>query len=282
MNDIKNHIIKNKYKVDSLIGSGNFSNIYSGINIKNNNKIAIKIESNNNMLKVLKNEVKILNYLQSNHCKNIPILYWYGNYLNYKCVTMNLFEYTLKDIMYNDISIHNINNCIVKLINIINNIHDFYVVHRDIKPENIMFKNNDIFFIDFGLSTFYINEESNHYPNTSTNHIIGSPNYISHHIHEGNSYSRRDDLISIGYIYIEMVYKTLPWKNLKSFDDENYNHTHILNKNNQIKKHKKSLENLSQYLSDNKRMYDFIEYLCNLDYKTKPSYNYLIHNISNN
>jgi hypothetical protein len=39
--------------------------------------------------------------------------------------------------------------------------------------------------------------------------------YISTHIHEGNVYSRRDDIISILYVIIYLLKGRLPWCGLK-------------------------------------------------------------------
>ena len=90
----------------------------------------------------------------------------------------------------------------LKMLSIIEEIHNLFVVHRDIKPQHFMIKNNNLYLIDFGISTFYVDENQKLKPNNKTENMIGSPNYTSYYIHEGNTYSRRDDMISLGYTYI--------------------------------------------------------------------------------
>jgi hypothetical protein len=50
-----------------------------------------------------------------------------------------------------------------------------------------------------------------HVDNTSDRSIVGTVRYISKHIHEGNVYSRRDDIISIMYVAIYLAKGSLPW-----------------------------------------------------------------------
>jgi serine/threonine protein kinase len=66
-----------------------------------------------------------------------------------------------------------------------------------------MIKNGEIYLIDFGLSTFYLDEDGEPIEDysDSVGTMIGTLKYASLNIHEGHRYSRRDDLISLAYIY---------------------------------------------------------------------------------
>ena len=57
-----NKIIGQKYKLVEQIGEGNFGLVFKGINIKNNELVAVKIEDNTADKKVLNNEAKILKH----------------------------------------------------------------------------------------------------------------------------------------------------------------------------------------------------------------------------
>ena len=280
MTELINHNIKNKYKVLNLIGKGNFSEILQCLNINNNIMIAMKIEPSNTLYKTLTNEAKILGYLQDNKCKYIPTLFWYGKYLNYNCMAISYYDYSFTEhIQKNVLTIKEINSYIIQIISILSDIHNNFVIHRDIKPDNFMFKNNKIYVIDFGLSTYYINEHEQHITNETHTNILGSPNYISYNIHNGNTYSRRDDLISIMYMYIELVYKNLPWTNIRNQSHIEFNHLHILNPSNIERQQSKSIDNINK-LIDNEYLYDIFNYLYNLSFSDKPIYEYLIDKIS--
>jgi surface protein len=193
-------LINNKYKILEKIGNGKFGIVYKGLNIKTNEYIAIKTETKNSNIRILKNETAILKYLYDHGSRCSPIVYWYGvdsqnTYLIMSFYNISLFDYAIQ----NTINIDKMNKIIVVAIDILETIHEQFVIHRDIKPQNFMLHNDQIFLIDFGFSTFYINENKKHQTNLISNNIIGTPKYISINIHDGNTPSRRDDLISLGY-----------------------------------------------------------------------------------
>ena len=83
--------------------------------------------------------------------------------------------------------------------------------HEDHQDDETLKKVN---IIDFGLSRIYI-KDGTHIPNKQNSSIVGTMRYISTHIHEGNVYSRRDDIISILYVIIYLLKGKLPWCGLK-------------------------------------------------------------------
>jgi serine/threonine protein kinase len=114
----------------------------------------------------------------------------------------------------------------ISIVEIIEKIHEKGVIHRDIKPENFMIAQaqaqlhdhnpvKKLHIIDFGLSRIYIKDGA-HIPNKPNSSIVGTMRYISTYIHEGNVYSRRDDIISILYVIIYLLKGRLPWCGLKT------------------------------------------------------------------
>ena len=250
-------IINNKYIIEENIGKGQFGSVYKGHHKKTRELIAIKIELSNSPIKLLKNETTILNYLRNSGCRNIPLVHWFGLFSNNTCLIMSLYDYSLYDfIIKKEMSINQIQYIILNCIDIIENIHNFFVLHRDIKPQNFMIKNNEIFIIDFGFSTFYIGDDKKHLPMKNvdkqyTEHsaIIGTPKYVSPNIHNGITPSRRDDLISIGYIIIYLLNKTLAWDILPDFENNhNYDIINILHPKNIYIKELKTIENIEKML----------------------------------
>ena len=123
----------------------------------------------------------------------------------------------------------------ITMVEVIEKIHEKSVIHRDIKPENFMIAQSQtqtqtqtqthtqtqdyeptkkLHIIDFGLSRIYMKDGA-HIPNKPNSSIVGTMRYISTHIHEGNVYSRRDDIISILYVIIYLLKGRLPWCGLK-------------------------------------------------------------------
>jgi serine/threonine protein kinase len=196
--------------------------------------VAIKIETlQQHSIKILKHEATILNYLFKNKCDNIPLVYWFGKYENMTSLIMPYYNVTLEKyakILYEkSITLSNSHETLKyienkyelllnKCLNILSSIHNAYVVHRDIKPQNFMIKNDNIVLIDFGMSTFFVDENKNHIlpSNTKKTNIMGTSRYISVNVHNGEEYTRRDDIISLGYTFLYLYTRSLPWDELKS------------------------------------------------------------------
>ena len=211
-------IINNRYTIEKFIGKGHFGVVYKGQSISNAFSVAIKYDHNN--VGIVKHEAKMLNYLQEKNMKKIPLVYWFGvcfepfHKKNLPCLIMPFYDCSLTTYMKNnEITKKNLSALMIFILKILENIHTRYVIHRDIKPDNFMIKGGDVFLIDFGFSTFYVNDKFEHTPLLVNKNIVGTPLYISHNTHCGITPSRRDDLISLGYLYLKMLMGYLEWEN---------------------------------------------------------------------
>lgn len=272
-------MIINNYKVISKIGSGNFGSIYKGSHKRTNKTVAIKCEPTNSQIKLLKNESYILKYLYDKGCRSIPLVHWYGLYNNNLCLVMPYYECTLTQYLHNDTFKKNkLDKIFVNLIGLFQTIHTNMVIHRDIKPDNFMIRDGNIYLIDFGFSTFYIQEDGFHSENKTSEYLTGTPKYISYNIHCGDSPSRRDDLISLGYVYLYMLMKELPWDILPSHNKEdNREPNHIEFSRNKLIRECKSIENietLKGIIGDEITL--FFGYCYYLKYEDLPNYDALI------
>ena len=95
-------------------------------------------------------------------------------------------------------------------------IHLQGIIHRDFKPDNLMFglgeESSMLHLIDFGLSSSVINKsDGEHISPSACNSLVGTCRYMSINSHKGLSQSRRDDMISIGYVIINLFKGSLPW-----------------------------------------------------------------------
>lgn len=266
-------LVHDKYICKKLIGNGKFGQIYLGIDQTNNKDVAIKLESKDNSYITLKNEATILKYLHDNRCCYIPLLYWFGNFQDKFCIVLSKYDCSLYEYaINNEISENLKNDLMLKMITIIEDIHKNYVVHRDIKPHHFMIKNTHLYLIDFGISTFYINDDRKIKPNKPIEYIIGSPNYVSYFLHEGNTYSRRDDMISLGYIYIFLHCKELPWEKI-NIEDTIHQEFEIKHEKNKIRKKLKSLNEIHNVVNKiNTNIVTYFSFCYYLEYYDEPNY----------
>lgn len=194
--------IGNYVLTNHILAKGSFGTIYSGHHYKSGEHVAIKTELHENTS--LRHETRILQYLYSKGVRKISPIYWYGKYNIYQVLILPFYSCNLETYYKKKtISSSQINAIMIKCLDICQQIHCHYIVHRDIKPANFMIKNGDIYLIDFGLSTFYLDEDGEPIEDysDSVGTMIGTLKYASLNIHEGHRYSRRDDLISLAYIY---------------------------------------------------------------------------------
>jgi len=271
-------MIVNKYEIGEEIARGSFGCILKGTYVKNREPVAIKVEYGD--MQSLKHEVKIMNFLSMSGVKQIPSIYWYGIYNNHPCLIFTLYECSLFDYMKNKvITVEKMNVIMIKAIDIIGHIQKKMVLHRDIKPQNFMIKDGDIFLIDFGLATFYIDETGEHYPDKMSDSIIGTPKFVSIHVHHGHRYSRRDDMISLGYMYVYMILGSAPWLDIQGdFSGPLYSgplHSdpcHINYSINQILRYNKEYILFSKYTKDITCIDKYIQYMYALGYMDTPKY----------
>ena len=253
--------ILGKYTIDTVLGKGKFGQVYKGKRTKDQETVAIKIESSGEY-KILKHETTMLNYLHGHGVKQIPTVFWYGIFEKCPTLVMTYYQNSLEDYMkHKQISPEKLDTIMMLLLEILENVHTQYVIHRDIKPQNIMMKDGELFLIDFGLSTFYVDEDFNHVKlKLDKEYILGTPKYISYNIHDGQEPSRRDDLISLGYLYLNIMFGDLPWSNINCLSNINSSSNETNSPINQERKQLKSWKNVASMLgSSESKIYKYME-----------------------
>ncbi len=116
-----------------------------------------------------------------------------------------------------DLSLDQIINSFVKLLDTIAYCHEENIIHRDIKPDNIMCFNNDInnlILIDFGLS--FNQDEQNITP---TSEHLGNRFLYLPELQNGNKTDKRSDITQLCGILFFMLTKKYP-VNLQNEKDE--------------------------------------------------------------
>jgi serine/threonine protein kinase len=168
---------------------------------------------------------------------------------------------------------------LITMIEIIGRIHDAGVVHRDIKPENFMLSGGGggdkrLYIIDFGLSRFYMKGDK-HVVNTYDRSIVGTIRYISKHTHNGDVYSRRDDIISIIYVAIYLAKGKLPWMGLSLQKGDSRTKEELV--------YDKKVKTTSAELCEGipHLFQKLLDYSYSLEFDDKPDYSYMMRQCKN-
>ena len=246
MNEVTNHtpelLLQNKYKVIKLIGNGSYSQVYEGLHIVKNKKVAIKFDIENNELskRLLQNEISAYLHLLKHKLTHIANIKSFGiisnrSYIIMDCLYMDLEKFFRNNI--DKINVQTVNELLNNSFILINNMHKSGLVHRDIKPDNFLFnKNNELCIIDLGLSTSI-------YDIKLSNKIIGTPLFCSYNVHKPSyNYEKKDDIISVYFMFFYLIGVNLPWDNI-TITDTSIKNTIIYN----LKKH----SNFHAYYKEN-------------------------------
>ena len=300
-------VIRDIYLVKQWLGKGKFGVVHKAVDITDEQPVAIKTEKADAEYSSIKHEVRIMSYLFQHKFKELPKIHWYGvqsgfvdfsqtspqvgdekvtnfspqvgqspkdgrrpsrvdapkAHLPEKFTHLVMCYYEQNFDSLERISSDHIKQCI----RILKSIHELFVIHRDIKPQNFMLRGNKLYLIDYGLATFFMDEEGEHVPNKKQETITGTPKFVSYYNHIGNTLSRRDDVISLGYLFIYMLFgKTLPWSEPNSGNIGNALRITKM----------KSWENISIFTSDFSPIHEYMKYSYSLSYSDDPDYEFLL------
>jgi len=225
------------YSVHEYVGCGKFGQVYCGTHKATGEWVAIKQETTPT---ILKHETQVLYYLYRNRCTHIPWVYWYGTVHHKPTLIMTwMNQGSLRNGRYDKSRLIHYWR---ELLDALQYIHSVDIVHRDIKPDNCMIRDGMVYLVDFGLATTVPEED------VVTDHILGTPSYISLHIHDGHTPTKRDDLISLGYTFDDVLYNISLSERMVVADENNVGLVSIHHSQN-------------KRISDEKRKWPWNEYL---------------------
>ncbi|KAK8793068.1 hypothetical protein WA538_000744 [Blastocystis sp. DL] len=261
------------YRLGRKIGSGSFGDIYLGTDISTCEEVAIKLEPVDSKSPQLGFEYKV--YRQLKGGVGIPSVYYYGVEGNFNVMVMELLGPSLEDLFNycnRRFSLKTVCMIAQELILRLEYLHSKNYIHRDVKPDNFVIglgkKANIVHIIDLGLSKRYRNPLTKaHIPYREDKSLTGTPRYASLGNHLGMEQSRRDDLESLGYIFLYFLKGKLPWQGMKA-ETKKEKYAKIMEK-----KIEMSMAELCAGQPDEFKVY--LEYCRALRFEDCPNYDYL-------
>ena len=270
----ENELVFKKYKPITKIGQGAFGSIYSVVRLSDKNVFAMKIEKKSIKQKFLQNEAYNLINLEG---FGFPKLVTFGQNKNYNILIETLLGKSLEDIFIEkNVECKLWEVCLIglQLIDRLEWIHSKDLVYRDIRTSNILIGMDDpnvLYIIDFGLCKKYRSSKTGkHILLKNTGKFTGNYKFASPNVVVGKEASRRDDLISLGYLLIFLLKKKLPWTydfpDITRVSQETY--LEFINL-------KETNGNGELFVDIPDEMTKFIEYTRSLNFEDEPDYSYL-------
>ena len=264
-----------KFRLGRKIGSGSFGDIYVGSDITTDKEVAIKLESKNTKHPQLLYEAKIYKLLQGQPSKGIPSLQWYGVEGDYNVMVLDLLGPSLEDLFNycrRRFGLKTVLMIADQLLARIEYIHNKCFIHRDVKPDNFLIglssKAHLIHVIDFGLAKRYRDPRTfQHIPYREDKNLTGTARYASINTHIGIEQCRRDDLESLGFVFLYFLRGSLPWQGLRA-NTKKEKYEKIMEK--------KLVTSISQLCNGfPSEFVAYFEYCRSLRFEDKPDYMYL-------
>ncbi|KAH9954503.1 kinase-like protein [Lactifluus volemus] len=217
-------IVGNHFRVGKKIGEGSFGVVFEGVNLISNQPVAIKFEPRKSDAPQLRDEYR--SYRTLNGTLGVPQVHHFGQEGLHNVLAIDLLGPNLEDLFdmcSRKFSIKTVCMAAKQMVSRIQSVHDKSLIYRDIKPDNFLIgvpstKNaNIIHLIDFGMAKHYRDPKTKvHIPYRERKSLSGTARYMSINTHLGREQSRRDDLESLGHVFMYFLRGGLPWQGLRA------------------------------------------------------------------
>jgi len=234
MEDVLIGDIDHKTRLLKRIGGGSFGEIYLAELVDTKQKVAVKIEPMSGVLQFLLHEGDVYRKLEAAGVVGLPRVHWYGLHgSEYSMMVMDLLGKTLYQLWVEceqSFSMKTILMLADQMLTVVQQTHCNGFVHRDISPSNVMMglneKRDQVHLIDYGhakkiATNLVVVPASSRRRVSLRRPMVGTPRFASVFTHMGQEEGYRDDLESLGYIWIYLIKGRLPWQGQRLYAGEN-------------------------------------------------------------
>lgn len=211
-------LVANCFKVMLRMKTGGFGQAYEAFDTKANRPVLLKIE-----------KIALSDYLEMKILKEVkgkqhfPVLLHSGTVNECAFVVTQSLGRHLSEIRHScplkpaRLSMSAAYRCSIQCLEAVEELHNTGWIHRDPKPSNFATgketaDQGTIYILDYGLCRKFVGNNGMVIPARETVGFRGTVRYASLAAHENKELSRRDDLWSLYYLFIELLTGQLPWR----------------------------------------------------------------------
>ncbi|KAJ6531256.1 kinase-like domain-containing protein [Mycena capillaripes] len=210
------------YRVQEVIAHGGLARVYTAI-APTGTVLALKKHVTKHVVcPMLRHEACAMEILKGH--PSIPFVDAWGRSQYYEYLTMQLLGPSTDDLFKDGkrLDIRTAAHLAVQMLDVVSHIHSRHVIHSDIKPGNFVLGVGEcserVYLVDFGFASFYCDPQTLvHRPLQTDQKFRGTRIYASLNLHRHQSASRRDDMESLAYTFLEFSQGTLPWHDIRNF-----------------------------------------------------------------
>jgi len=176
--------VNNNFKLGRKLGSGIFGEVFQGIDLQNNQEIAIKFEDINAKYPRLLYEFKFYQYLLRDSTsvdRGIPRVHYCTTEDKHNIMAMDLLGPSLENLFNlcnRKFTLKTVLMLGEQMLSTIEFIHSKSILHRDINPGNFVVgtakEQHEVYLIDFGLAKRYQDSEGKHIEYKVGKSLVGS------------------------------------------------------------------------------------------------------------
>jgi serine/threonine protein kinase len=202
------------HRIKSHLGSGGFANVFKGENVMTSQDVAIKIETESSNPSSILTESSV--YERVTGAPGFPTFHNCGIAHGRRYLVLDLLGNSIGHLFRNHrhhFSLKTTLMLIDQMLARVEYLHHNGYLHCDLKPSNFLMginsRSNTLYLIDFGLASPIGHAEAGR-----RRHFSGTPCYASINVQSGREPAPRDDLESLGYVFIHLATGSLPWLQL--------------------------------------------------------------------
>lgn len=214
-------VLENRYRLESIIGRGNFGTVYKAHHIEIDKPVAVKVlqtQAAENPEAVARFRTEGRAAVRVDHPNAVKV-YDFGSTDNgtpYLAMELLVGEPLSNELARQQrLPLRRVLEILKPVCEVLGEAHSKGLVHRDIKPENIFLQSSRggevVKVLDFGIAKLAgdrINEQNL----TAEGFVLGTPAYVAPERLQNKDYGGQSDVYSVGIMGFQMLAGSLPFK----------------------------------------------------------------------